>query len=422
MGKRLQIDFVEIKSVAFAEKSYLENGALYIDKQELLDKMQSDMFSSLQIELVAPGEDVRLLGVHDITQPRVKADEPEASFPGIWGNVKPAGEGRTVALRGVVVTELYPLKANLKYILDMSGPAAEVSHFSRHYHVVINASPVAGIDDVAYCKALKQAALTACVCLARLAIETVPSESKIYELTPVPPAADGSRLPRVAYITNHLAAFDTMQFFYYGISGQGILPLLVHPNDLLDGAFIYRYFYFTYYIQNDTVIYELYSRHGLDLDFAGVVLNNGQTVTKNKDVCTMVAVDLAKNHLQADIVITNKCGMHHLQLEQAMICEKCAELGIAAVAIMPTVSSEKPGDLLAVVNPHLDAVVHSAYVETITFPRVARLIGDSEIPSLLGVDLQGPFTKSTNLLLAGNLSELGDFYPTTDTELIRKEG
>lgn len=44
-------------------------------------------------------------------QPRCKADAPETSYPGIWGKLAPMGEGRTVALKGVVVSDIYYAKA-----------------------------------------------------------------------------------------------------------------------------------------------------------------------------------------------------------------------------------------------------------------------------------------------------------------------
>ena len=51
-------------------------------------------------------------------------------------NPTPAGEGKTVALKGVVVSDIYYAKCNVKYYLDMGGEAAKYSNFSRLYSLV----------------------------------------------------------------------------------------------------------------------------------------------------------------------------------------------------------------------------------------------------------------------------------------------
>ena len=129
MGKRLQLDYVNVHDVRFGSETSLADGVLTINKEELLQTAASDLFGSLDIQLVRPGESCRILGIHDVMQPRCKADHPEESYPGIWGKLAPMGEGRTVALKGVVVSDIYYAKCNIKYYLDMGGPCAKYSNF-----------------------------------------------------------------------------------------------------------------------------------------------------------------------------------------------------------------------------------------------------------------------------------------------------
>lgn len=126
MSKRLQIDYVRVRDVRFGEKTSLVDGVLTLNKQELLELVSSDLFGRVDIQLARPGESCRILSIHDVMQPRCKADHPEESYPGIWGKLSIAGEGRTVALKGVVVSDIYYAKCNIKYYLDMGGPAAQV--------------------------------------------------------------------------------------------------------------------------------------------------------------------------------------------------------------------------------------------------------------------------------------------------------
>lgn len=416
MSKRLQIDYIDIKKAIFAEETRLTNGILSINKNELYELAKSSMFSSLEIELVSPGDNVRLACIHDLTQPRVKADDPETSFPGLWGKLTPAGEGRTVALRGILVSELYNMRCNITHILDMGGPIAKYSHFSKHFHIVLNAKPAGGVSDDNYAKALKHAALSICVHLAKLGIDLLPDETEVFEMTTVEPGADGKSLPKVAYIVTHLASFDTWQFFYYGKSSINMLPTIVHPNEILDGAMIRRYWEGTYYLQNENVIRELYRRHGKDIEFVGVVISNNEVVLAQKDAFAMISASLAKHTLKADAVISNKSAMGHAQLDASLQFLWSEAFGMPSVVNLSAVSNYKSGDFLVVSDPKVDAIVCSGCICTVDYPAVERVIGDSIVPSLLGVDHKGPFQQTTNIL-KGAFSQLGDYYVTTDASI-----
>lgn len=417
MGKRLQIDYIDISRAEFSDKTELDGSILRINKEELLAQADCSLFESAQLYLVSPGEEVRILGVTDCTQPRVKADAPDETFPGFYGKLAPAGNGRTVALRGLLVTELYPLKAPRKSLLDMKGPIADMSILARHIHLVLDFKPKEGISAERYSQAQKMAALAFAVYLASLGIGRKPDESKVYELKPLEKNEEGKQLPRVAYLTSQWAGFDVQQFFFYGQGGLGTLPFIVHPNDILDGAFMYRYQQYCYFFQEEAMIKELYERHGKDIDFAGVVVTCGKTETKAKETSSMIAADLARNVLHADITINTKAGMGHCQLEQQMMHLWSERLGMRAVTVMPAVSNEKPGDLLVISDPGVDAVVHSGGIKTMEYPYMERLLGTPDIPALAGFDLHGPFTITTNETVAGANTTQGGNYVTDDLDL-----
>jgi len=370
MGKRLELDYIDISKVEFAEKTELRGSELYINKEELISQFDTSPFASVEIHIASPGDEVRIIGIHDSTQPRVKADAPETSFPGFLGKLAPAGDGRTVALRGVLVSELYPLKANIKRLLDMKGPIADISMLARHVHIVLDLRPKPEITPAAYCQAQKTAALKVCVWLASLGIGREPDEKAVYELTPVGPGPDGKPLPKVAYLASQWAGFDVQQFFYYGQSGIGTLPFPCHPNEVLDGAILYRYQNSMYFFQEEAMIKELYRRHGKDIEFVGMIMTAGKVETTAKNVSSMMAAEFARDYLHADITINTVTGMGHCQVEQQMMHIWSEQMGMKAVSVMPGVSSEKPGDLLVISDPRVDAVVHSGDVKTMTYPRI----------------------------------------------------
>ena len=80
MSKRLQIDYIRVKKVQFGKKTELSEGVLTVNKEELINQAKSELFGSLDIKLAVPGESCRILGIHDVMQPRCKADAPETSW------------------------------------------------------------------------------------------------------------------------------------------------------------------------------------------------------------------------------------------------------------------------------------------------------------------------------------------------------
>ena len=418
MRKRLQIDYIRVKKVQIGKKTEMSEGVLTVNKEELITQAKSELFGSLDIKLAVPGESCRILGIHDVMQPRCKADAPETSYPGIWGKLAPMGEGRTVALKGVVVSDIYYAKCNIKYYLDMGGECAKYSNFSRHYHIILDATPAEGVSDASYAEALKYASLSINVYLAKLAIAVKPDESEVYELGPVGLGADGKPLPKVAYLVTHMASHDTWNFLVYGQSALGFLPTILQPTEVLDGAMVWRYWEPNYYLQNEVYIKELMKRHGKDIEFVGFVMDNNVMKIDGKDAMSMMAATLCKETLKADCVIVNKSGMGHCQLDSALAFNWAEKMGMTCVMNLSAVSNDKPGDMLVISDPKIDAVINSGRNYDLHHPRVERVIGEgANVPSLMGIDVRGPFTHTTNFAYQGIWSQLGDCYVTTDSDL-----
>lgn len=418
MSKRLQIDYVRVNKVQFGQKTSLEEGVLTVCKEELIDLVKNELFGTLDIKLAVPGESCRILGIHDIMQPRCKAEAPETSYPGIWGKLAPMGEGRTVALKGVVVSDIYYAKCNIKYYMDMGGPCAKYTHFSKHYHVILDATPAEGVTDASYAEALKHASLTINVYLAKLAIGQKPDETEEFEMGPVGSGKDGRPLPKVAYLVTHMASHDTWNFLVYGQSAIGFLPTILQPTEILDGAMVWRYWEPNYYLQNEVYLKELLRRHGKDIEFVGVVFANNVMKIDGKDTMGMMAATLCKETLKADCVIINKSGMGHCQLDSALAFNWAEKMGMTCVMNLSAVSNDKPGDMLVISDSKIDAVVNSGRNYDLNHPRVERVIGEeTNVPSLMGVDVYGPFTHTTNFAYQGIWSQLGDCYVTTDSDL-----
>jgi glycine reductase len=255
----------------------------------------------------------------------------------------------------------------------------------------------------------KEAALNIAVWLAELGIGHEIDETKVYELTPVDPA---KKLPKVAYLMSQWSGFDSQEFFWYGQRTRGSLPFPCHPNEILDGAMIYTYMGIMYRQQEEAMIKELYSRHGKDIEFVGMIVTLGKTETAAKNVSCMIAAEFAKDYLHADITINTVRGMGHCQLEQQMMHIWSEQFGMKDVMMMNAVSSAKPGDRLVISDPRCDAIIHSGRIDLTECPYMEKLIGYPDIPALLGVDLHGPFK---HMLGGGDTS--GANFLTEDLEL-----
>src|SRR5262249_60596369 len=93
--------------------------------------------------VVRPGDKVRVTGIRDIVEPRVKVSGNGQVFPGILGPVESVGDGRTNRLSGmaVIATAEYhgTIRAGLRVkgsaLLDMWGTGAAASKFSGLVHL-----------------------------------------------------------------------------------------------------------------------------------------------------------------------------------------------------------------------------------------------------------------------------------------------
>ena len=137
-----------------------------------------------------------------------------------------------------------------------------------------------------------------------------------------------------------------------------------------------------------------------------------------KDAMSMMAATLCKETLKADCVIVNKSGMGHCQLDSALAFNWAEKMGMTCVMNLSAVSNDKPGDMLVISDPKIDAVINSGRNYDLHHPRVDRVIGEgTNVPSLMGIDVRGPFTHTTNFAYQGIWSQLGDCYVTTDSDL-----
>jgi len=420
---RLELDILNIKDVQFADKTEVSEGVLHINRGELQELLQEDKrLSRVDIELAHPGESCRILQVADIIEPRAKTRGSGEDFPGALGKVGTAGEGSTCVLRGVAVVlsnqgeaqELAEAEDAIGYIIDMSGPGAECSLYAKTHNVVVLPYPVDGASHDDYKIALKIAGLKTAVYLAQAGKELKPDEVEVYDLPPLTEVSKGTEdLPKVGYIFQvYCTSFPARsgEPVLYGDNIRLLLPTIIHPNEVLDGAIVTPYECRgteTYVVQNHPVITELYRKHGKELCFVGVIITVSRITEPERERSVAMASSLAKSFLGADGVIITKASSGAPDIDAAQTAQRCEELGVKAVLIMFDGSS--PADLASgmessvVFNlPGANAIVNTGnhFWHILDLPAVERTIGKPVIlPS--GVSSDGKLRKGLNWIKGG---------------------
>ncbi len=307
------LDF-PVQNVVFGEKTVLEGTVLTINREEMARAIDPDgFFADVQIDIARPGEPVRIINIMDVMQPRCKEADEESPYPGMFSPMRLAGTGRTRVLRGVSVMQTGRRQGIQEGIIDMSGPGAAYSLFSSLCNVVLRCTPAdpnAGNGD--FDAATRKSLLAAALYLGRTARGQQPGRVQTFSTD----APADARLRKVVYIYYLQSQGPLRNTFLYGKDVTSLLPTLLHPNEVLDGAIISGNYIIacqknpTYLHLNNPVIRELYARHGKTLDFAGVVIANEHSTLFDKRRTAEFAAKLARQVGAEGVVMTQEGGGH----------------------------------------------------------------------------------------------------------------
>ena len=410
---RLELRWSVVDDLAAGPATRLAGRRLEVDVDGLRALLAADLrLTGVRLDLVHPGERCRIGRVFDVVAPRAKLDGGE-DFPGVVGGVARAGQGTTLALEGVAVvaTDQQTDNVGTLAVIDMAGPNAELSAFGRTRNLVISAWPASGTERSDYLAAVRLAALKTAVCLARAARAAPPDRVEVFELPPsprVPPEL--AHLPRVAYvfqIHSHQRPTGVDEGILYGDPVRRMLPTIVHPNEVLDGAVLRGFMgrsVTTWATQNHPMIKALYAQHGRTLWFAGVVVTVAQATEPERVRSAFLAAGLVAHTLGADGAILTKIGGGSPHVDMAQAASQCEALGVRTTAVVEDMSTDGSAEGMLLFDlPGVDSLVNvGSSQEPLTLPAVDRVVGADDLAAkLLGE------TRATYGGLCGAIEQVG---------------
>ena len=416
---KLELGKIYIHDVEFADKTYVENGTLFVCKEEIEKVvLEDDRLISARVELARPGESVRIAPVKDVIEPRVKVDGPGAIFPGVINKVKQVGEGRTHALVGSTVITCGRIVGFQEGVIDMSGPTAKYTPFSETYNVCVVIEPKEGLETHDYEAAGRMAGLKVATYVGEAGRNVEPDEIVTYETKPLlEQIAQYPDLPKIGYVHMLQSQGLLHDTFYYGVDATKFILTLMYPTEIMDGAIVSGNCVApcdkvtTYHHLNNPVIEDLYKRHGKDLNFIGVILTNENVFLADKERCSDMVAKLAQ-FIGLDGLLITEEGYGNPDTDLMMNCKKVTQAGTKVVII----TDEFPGrdgksQSLADAVPEADTMVSCGQGNIIVhFPAMDHVIGTLDfVETMIGgyegcIKADGSFDAELQIIIASTIA------------------
>jgi len=429
MIMRLELGKIFIKDIQFASESKIEKNVLYVNKEEMIKAIWDDeAIKSVELDIAKPGESVRITPVKDVIEPRVKVEGRGGIFPGVLSKVDTVGEGKTIALKGMAVVTTGKIVGFQEGVIDMTGPGAEYTPFSKLNNLVVIAEPVEGIKQHEHEKAVRFVGFKAARYIGELAKNLQPEETKVYETKPLlEQIAQYPDLPKVGYVYMLQTQGLLHDTYVYGVDAKQIVPTLLYPTEIMDGAIVSGNCVSacdknpTYVHLNNGVIEDLYEKHGKEINFLGVIITNENVYLADKERSSNWTAKFTK-YLGLDAAIVSQEGFGNPDTDLIMNCKKIETEGVKTVIVTDEYAGQNgASQSLADADPKADAVVTGGNAnQVIVLPKLDKIIGHIEVVNVIAGGNQDSLRKDGTIELeiqaiTGATNETGFGYLTAKT-------
>ncbi len=381
---KLTMGHIHIQDIKFADSSEIRDHVLYVDEaavKELI--LQDEKIHAVTLEIARPGDSTRITPVKDVIEPRVKVEGGGGIFPGVMNGVDTVGSGVTYALKDMAVVTAGKIVGFQEGIIDMSGPGADYTPFSKLNNLVIVCEPEEGLKAPEYEQAVRYAGFKTALYIGELAKALTPDETVDYETYSV---TEGIKkfpeLPRVAYVQMLQSQGLLHDTYVYGVDVKKIVPTIIHPTEIMDGAIVSGNCVSacdkntTYHHLNNPVVHDLFEQHGKTLNFVGVVLTNENVYLADKQRSSDWTAKLCE-YLGLDGAIVSQEGFGNPDTDLIMNCKKIEAKGIKTVIITDEYAGrDGKSQSLADADVAADAVVTGGNANmVIQLPKMDKVIG-----------------------------------------------
>lgn len=421
---RLEIGKIFIKDIQFGTETKVDKGVLYVNKEELLKEVSGDeRINTIDFDIARPGEEVRIIPVKDVIEPRVKVEGKGGIFPGFISKVDMVGSGRTHVLKGAAVVTTGKIVGFQEGIIDMCGEGAKYTPFSKTNNLVIIAEPKEGVLQHDHEEAVRMIGFKAATYLGKAGLNVEPDEVKEYETLPLLEQVNKyPELPKVIYVYMLQTQGLLHDTYVYGVDAKKIIPTFIYPTEVFDGAIVSGNCVSacdknpSYVHMNHPIIEDLYERHGKDYNFLGCVITNENVYLADKERSSNMTAKLVE-FLGADAVIISEEGFGNPDADLVMNCNKISDKGIKTVLVTDEYAGQDgSSQSLADSTPKGDAVVTGGNAnEVITLPVMKRVIGHPEAANIIAGGYVGSLREDGSInaeiqVITGATSEVGFNY------------
>jgi len=397
----LQIGTFPVRRLSAGTPAGWSDGVLTIAPDAVRDLvLEDDRIRRVAIDLVAPGDDARIILMRDVIEPRIKIEGHGHVYPGVAGHpTDTVGAGVTFRYEGfavMVCAEVLPhirraVSAATDSIIDMTGPGAVTVYSSLRY-LVLTLETQPDLELTEWNEALRQAGHRVADALAGLLRGLEPPRRRQFAL-PRPAAL----LPRVVHVhTLNASMVPGIGTGIYGFTPHA-LPIVLHPNEILDGAIVGDAVVgypgkCTWLHVNNPVLEAMYDRHGRDFDWVGCIISRTRWgALKDKQLSAYQTAKLAKMLGAEGALVTWNHGGNDL-IEVMLTIQELERAGIKTVFLtiesdikvvrmrpeLAETGTDEPPLLFSV--PEANAIVSTGTLApSDRLPAVSRVVGGVEL-------------------------------------------
>ena len=387
---RLEIGNFYVKDIVFGNELSYEDGILTIEKEAALNYIRQDeRITEAELYIAKPGDQIRMCPVKEGIEPRVRPDGRSA-FPGYTGDMTRAGEGVTYALKNCSVLVVGRHWGGFQDgIIDMSGEGQKYTLFGQLMNIVLVADTNEEFEKHEQQKkndALRRAGHKLAEYIANCVKELEPEETEVFDLgAMIKRGEEVEKLPSVVYVMQPQSQMEELGYndLAYGWDMNRMLPTVMHPNEVLDGAIVSGSFmpvsskWSTYDFQNCPNIKALYKEHGKTINFLGVIMSNLNVALEQKERAALYVAQIA-NTLGADGAVVAEEGYGNPDADFVGCIVALEDAGVKTVGISNECTGrDGQSQPLVTLDEKCDAIVSCGNVsELIELPPMETVLGE----------------------------------------------